>query len=89
MRNSSKTSSKSTNRGPYQPVTQLLEVPIGLYEILDLAIQGEAARIVPLVRSMIETIQADESSLVLLQDELARLRGEPEGIQEAKVAAFS
>lgn len=65
MSNSSKTSSPSTRktREPYAPATELIHVPFVLYEIEELAGEGKAAEILPLIRSVIKLTEASPGSI--------------------------
>lgn len=66
MKPSSNNSSLATAKAPYTPATRLVEVPIVLYEILDLATRGKAAEIVPLIQSVIDVTQSEPGSLARL-----------------------
>lgn len=66
MKHSNNNSSLATAKAPYTPATRLVEVPIVLYEILDLATRGQAAAIVPLIQSVIDVTQAEPGSLAKL-----------------------
>lgn len=81
MKPSKSNSSISTAKQPYSPATKLLEVPIALYEILDLATRGQAAAIVPLIESVIEVVQSAPDSLSKLQAAQAASDTETGGAQ--------
>lgn len=66
MKRSSNNSSAATARPPFSPAETLGEVPIVLYEILQLATEGKSAEIVPLIRSVISTTQIDPEGLAKL-----------------------
>lgn len=47
------------SRAPFAPVSELMHVPIALFEILALAKEGKADEIVPLIQSVINITLAD------------------------------
>lgn len=59
MASTKSSSSESTSRAPFAPVTTLIQVPVALFEIQTLATEGRASEIIPLVRSVITTTLAD------------------------------
>ena len=46
-------------REPFAPISSLLQVPVALFEIQALAVQGDNVRIVPLIKSVIQVTLAD------------------------------
>lgn len=59
MNNTSVKSSASMSRAPYAPVTDLIHVPLALWEVQELAEVGDAAAIVPLIKSIIKVTLKD------------------------------
>ena len=59
MNNTNAKSSASTSRAPYAPATDLIHVPLALWEIQELAEVGDAAAIVPLIKSIIKVTLRD------------------------------
>lgn len=59
MQNTKSSSGASTARASCGEVTELLQVPIALAEIELLAAQGQSGRIVPIIRSLINTTLQD------------------------------
>lgn len=47
------------SRAPYAPVTDLIHVPLALWEVQELAEIGDAAAIVPLIKSIIRVTLRD------------------------------
>lgn len=74
MSNTSAKSSASTSRAPYAPVTELIHVPLALWEIQELAEEGNAAAIVPLVKSIIKVTLKDAEAWQKMQ-QLATVEG--------------
>jgi len=66
MKHTNDKSSRATKRHPFEPVTRLEQVPIALYEILELATRGESGKIVPLIESVITVTQIDAEGLAKL-----------------------
>lgn len=62
------------DREPYEPVTELIDVPTALLEIVSLAEQAEkgeavaASKIKELMRSVIEVVFADPEALLKLEN---------------------
>lgn len=59
MNSTSTKSSASTSRAPYAPATDLIHVPLALWEVQELAEVGDAAAIVPLIKSIIKVTLKD------------------------------
>ena len=66
MKPSSSNSSAATARPPFSPAETLAEVPFVLYEIWELAANGKASEIVPLIKSVIKVTQLQPDGLAKL-----------------------
>lgn len=66
MKTTKDNSSQTTKRAPFQPINRLEQVIIALYETKDLATRGKSAEIVPLIESVINTIQNSGRSVAEL-----------------------
>jgi hypothetical protein len=54
-----KGSSSQSIREPFGPVTELIQVPVALFEILGLATEGNSQRVVTLMKDVIKVTLAD------------------------------
>lgn len=57
-----KNSSSPSIREPFGPVTELIQVPLALFEIVALAEEAHQSRIATLTRSVIKTTLADPNA---------------------------
>jgi hypothetical protein len=71
MRNSSKLTLTSSSKEPYSPITDALQMPIALYECLDLArsIKTEdGAKLRAMIASFIDVVLDDPDAIIKMQN---------------------
>lgn len=54
-----KSSSSQSIREPFGPVTELIQVPVALFEVLGLATEGDSQRVATLMRDIIKVTLSD------------------------------